>query len=74
MASSSYSPLSSILKSSRLNVSNNRKMTQPLQVRFDTTVTLDVAAILKDYLESRSDTKYLQLLNLKNDPNVNVSI
>lgn len=48
-------------------------MAQPLQVRFDTTVTLDVATILKDYLESRSDTKYLQLLNLKNDPNVNVS-
>lgn len=72
MASSSYSPLASILKSSSLNVSN-KKLAQPLQVRFDSLVTIDVASILKDYLEGRSDVKYSQLLNLKNDPHVNVS-
>ncbi len=45
-----------------------------MQVRFDSGATsIDVIAILKDYIEGRSDVKYLQLLNLKNDPNVNVS-
>lgn len=72
MASSSYSPLSSILKTSRLNMPNKR-VSQPMQVRFDATASIDVVSILKDYIEARSDVKYMQLLGLKNDPNVNVS-
>jgi hypothetical protein len=50
-----------------------KKLSQPLQVRFDSLVTIDVVSILKDYIEGRSEVKYHQLLNLKNDPNVNVS-
>lgn len=71
MASSSYSPLSSILKSTRLSVPN-KKVTQPLQVRFDSAATIDVVSIIKDYIEGRSDVKYTQLLGLKTDPKVNV--
>lgn len=52
---------------------SNKKLAQPLQVRFDSLVTIDVVSILKDYIEGRSDVKYSQLLNLKNDPHVNVS-
>lgn len=73
MASSSYSPLSSILKSSRLNVPSKKTPQTQMQVRFDSAVTIDVVSILKDYIEGTSDAKYVQLLNLKNDPNVNVS-
>uniref|UniRef100_A0A0N8E1Q1 RNA polymerase I-specific transcription initiation factor RRN3 n=1 Tax=Daphnia magna TaxID=35525 RepID=A0A0N8E1Q1_9CRUS len=50
---------------------SNKKLAQPLQVRFDSLVTIDVVSILKDYIEGRSDVKYSQLLNLKNDPHVN---
>ena len=44
-----------------------------MQVRFDSGAsTVDVVEVLKDYIEGRSDVKYSQLLNLRNDPNVNV--
>lgn len=64
------SPLSSILKSAS---ANRRSLTQSLQVRFETpTAQLDVAAILQEYIDGHNEARYIQLLGLKNDPNVNV--
>lgn len=45
----------------------------PNQVRFDPRSTIDVASILMEYIEGKSEAKYRQLLNLKNDPTVHVS-
>ena len=65
------SPVPSILKTPSLKDSAKRNAAQ--QVRFDSTATLDVIAILKDFIDGRSNEKYSRLLGLKKDPNVNVS-
>ena len=67
------SPLSSILKSSSLN--SEKKSVG--QVRFDTkpnTNSLDVVAILKEYIDGLNDARYFQLLGLKKNPNLNVTV
>lgn len=72
MASTNCSPLPSILKTSGISMLS-KKLAHQNQVRFDARSTIDVATILMDYIEGRNDAKYRQLLNLKNDPTVNVS-
>lgn len=72
MASTNCSPLPSILKTSGLSMSS-KKLAMPNQVRFDPRSTIDVASILMEYIEGKSEAKYRQLLNLKNDPTVHVS-
>lgn len=86
MASTNYSPSPSILKSTSRISMLSKKLAQPSQVQFNPMVSvinvsnvanlaaIDIISILMDYIEGRNEVKYQQLLNLKNDPNVNVSI
>ena len=70
------SPFSSILKSSPLNIPRRRNtnVSTPKEVRFRAQASeIDVAGILKDYLDGKNESRYKQLLELRNDPNVHVS-
>ena len=62
------SPLSSILKTSRLSGTNIKKVASPMQVRFDSKATVDVISILEDYIGGRPNASYPKLLDLKNNP------
>lgn len=45
-----------------------------MQVRFKSaSPSIDVIPILRNYIEKDSKDQYLNLLELKNDPNVNMS-
>ena len=62
------SPLSSILKTSRLSGTNSKKVASPMQVRFDAQTWIDVVKILEDHIEGRHNMYYTKLLDMKINP------